>query len=66
MELQANLTSAIQTNKSRNVALCLNPQFTYNKGQLWITEQMCMQTLSRRPTNMDKKFALYFTTGVIT
>lgn len=65
-ELQANLAATIIQNNPANIVAMLNPQFTYRRGQLWMTEEMVMKTLGCRPIHLDKKFALTFSSKVDT
>eukprot|EP00959_Pyramimonas_sp_CCMP1952_P062273 1301904-Pyramimonas_sp.AAC.1 len=59
-ENQANMLSAIATSGEKSIAVVLNPQFSYKKGQLYLAEKMVNQHLIKRSLDFDKKFGLVF------
>ena len=48
----------------KSITPILYPQFTYKKGQLYLSEQMVTTMLANRGVNFDHKFGLLFTDRV--
>ncbi len=60
LESHANCVSFLASGSDRNIMPILFPQFCYKKGQLYLSEQMVMNLLSRRCVNFDVKWGLRF------
>ena len=59
-EAQANAVAMLCYQNPCNLNAVLMPQFCYTKGQLHLTEGMCLSMLTNRGLNIDNKFALFF------
>ena len=59
---QANMMSQVVTLSEKNIRLTLNPQFTYKRGQLYLSEKMTTDLLVQRGLNFDNKWSINFET----
>ena len=60
MESRGNALTMLCHMSARNLGTVIMPQFTYNKGQLHLTEDMCKGLLLSRGLNVENKFALTY------
>jgi len=60
LELQANFMAMLSGLSERAIVIVLMPQYTYHKGQLYISENKVTSMMSTRGLNFDHKFALCF------
>lgn len=57
---QASTTACILNNSRKNTGVCLLPEFTYKKGQLWMLEASCIKSLATQGVNLDRSCTLQF------
>lgn len=60
LEHQANQVAYLLSSSETNICPILCPQFSYKKGQLYLSEQMMQKLLSCRQVNFDSKWGLRF------
>jgi len=60
LAFQANFLAAVANDNPKAICPVLYPQFSYKKGQLYMSENMVATLMSDRGLNFDKKFALTF------
>lgn len=60
LEHQATWISQVLSANPNSIAPILFPQFSYKKGQLYLSERLVVDLLSRRAINFDTKWAIIF------
>ena len=60
LDLQANCIATVASLTDKCIIPILFPQFSYKRGQLYLSDRMIMDMLAQRGLNFDHKFGLLF------
>ena len=58
--VQAGILGIVLNQSESNMGIVVMPEFSYQKGQLWRSEFMALELLSKQNLNVDKTLSIQF------